>query len=47
MQVICIIFIIGISEILGKEVSMIIVNRSAPKNRRIGSFEVNLSCVDL
>lgn len=43
MQVICMIFIMGISEILGKEASMIIVNRSAPTNRRIDGFKVNLS----
>lgn len=47
MQVIYVIFIIGHSEILGKEVSMIVVSRSAPKNRRIDSLAVNLSCVDL
>lgn len=47
MQVIYIIFTVGISEIPGKEASMIIVNKSAPKNRRFDSFKVNLPCVDL
>lgn len=36
----------GISAMVGKETLMIIVTRSAPKNR-IDSFKVNLSCFDL
>lgn len=45
MQVTCIIFILGISEIFGKEASVITGNRSAPENGTADGF--NLSCAHL